>query len=833
MSSLLSKLSGKAKPSVIDPREIFMALPQRDKKYEYPRDVQAEVWKKWFDGRDSKNNIIKMNTGSGKTVVGLIILQSCLNEGKGPAVYVVPDKYLVSQVCSEAKKLGIAVTDSKDNYAYTEKKAILVTTIFSLVNGRSVFGMRPFNNYPIGSILIDDVHACLDTITNQFSLRIPSNHELYTKIITLFESDWKAYNQTSYSDIVEIKDCTKMADIPFWIWQEKQSDIYKLLSAYNNEKEENRDIFFSLPLLGDCLRTCDCFITKNEIEIIPEGISIGKISSFAQAQRRIFMSATLSDDSIFVSAIGLRTEDFPSIITPENANDIGDRLILFPRHLNNSITNEEIRSKVYSISQSNNVMVIVPSFEKAAFWDPDRSRTATKENINSIIEDLKSGTAGLKVLVNRYDGIDLPDNACRLLVIDGLPPLKSLKEKYIQSIDPSSVILRREQIQRIEQGMGRGVRSNNDSCCIVLMGENLADVLLRNDGTSFFSNATREQYSLSKELWDILKQENANPSVDEVFALATYSINRDVEWIMKSKERLSEVKYSCEPQINSNALELRAAYDYSIALQWDKALERIQVAINHESQATTKGYLKQIKAKYMNCVDKETAQKILLSGRTDNPRILAPIQGITYERAVNNTEQAESICAYVKNFNRTSNDLVLHVNAITSKLSFSSPADDFEEAMQEIGSFIGFNSSRPDKEYKGSGPDNLWAIGNGIYCVIECKNESEAYTISKRYCDQLGGEMRWFAETYGSTCSAIPIMVHISQKIDSQANEVEGMRIINSPKLDLLIKNTNEFAIALSRDNNWSDGEMVRALLTQYKLNGTDIVATYTVPTDK
>ncbi len=45
-----------------------------------------------------------MNTGSGKTVVGLMILKSCLNEEKGPAVYVVPDKFLVSQVCEEAKK---------------------------------------------------------------------------------------------------------------------------------------------------------------------------------------------------------------------------------------------------------------------------------------------------------------------------------------------------------------------------------------------------------------------------------------------------------------------------------------------------------------------------------------------------------------------------------------------------------------------------------------------------------------------------------------------------------------------------------------------------------
>lgn len=107
MASLLSKLSGASKPAPVEPREIFMTLPQKDKRYEYPRDVQSDVWKKWFEVRENKNTIIKMNTGSGKTVVALMILQSCLNEGKGPAVYIVPDNYLVSQVCEEAKRLGI------------------------------------------------------------------------------------------------------------------------------------------------------------------------------------------------------------------------------------------------------------------------------------------------------------------------------------------------------------------------------------------------------------------------------------------------------------------------------------------------------------------------------------------------------------------------------------------------------------------------------------------------------------------------------------------------------------------------------------------------------
>ena len=109
--SLLSKLNSNSKTKTIEPREIFMTLPSKAYGYGYPRDVQSEVWKKWFEIRDKKNIILKMNTGSGKTVVGLMILQSCLNEEKGPAIYVVPDKFLVKQVLNEAKRLGIQVTN--------------------------------------------------------------------------------------------------------------------------------------------------------------------------------------------------------------------------------------------------------------------------------------------------------------------------------------------------------------------------------------------------------------------------------------------------------------------------------------------------------------------------------------------------------------------------------------------------------------------------------------------------------------------------------------------------------------------------------------------------
>jgi hypothetical protein len=85
------------------------------------------------------------------------------------------------------------------------------------------------------------------------------------------------------------------------------------------------------------------------------------------------------------------------------------------------------------------------------------------------------------VLSNRYDGIDLPDDACRILVIDGLPSATSLFEQYSLFARPGSRIMRINQAQKIEQGLGRAVRSVNDYAVVLLLGADLISLVSTND----------------------------------------------------------------------------------------------------------------------------------------------------------------------------------------------------------------------------------------------------------------------------------------------------------------------------------------------------------------
>ena len=100
-----SDMLGEDDEVAIHPREVFNTL-NRIPGFSFPRDIQTEVMNRWFDNRDQPDSVIKLNVGSGKTLVGLLLLQSSLNEKKGPALYVAPDKQLSQQVVKEALALG-------------------------------------------------------------------------------------------------------------------------------------------------------------------------------------------------------------------------------------------------------------------------------------------------------------------------------------------------------------------------------------------------------------------------------------------------------------------------------------------------------------------------------------------------------------------------------------------------------------------------------------------------------------------------------------------------------------------------------------------------------
>lgn len=540
------------------------------------------------------------------------------------------------------------------------------------------------------------------------------------------------------------------------------------------------------------------------------------------------MSATVNDDSVFSEVLDIKKEDLQDVIVPKYINDIGDRLILAPQLLNTNITDESIINEIKTISNEYNTVVIVPSYERAKIWDPSGKSIIDKNNIEQAIQDLKNGNEKIKILVNRYDGIDLPGAACRVLVIDGLPNFEHEYDKYLKSINPNSDYLLRSRMSKIEQGMGRGVRSTSDYCCIFLMGSQLLSIFKQSKVENYFSKAIYKQYQLSKVMWDGLLEDKKIVTLSDIIELKKYCLGNDEaseQWKKVSREYIMDLEYDKDSHIDSVKMLLREAYNSAKIGDFDSALKLYEKAKKEEvNDSNRRGYIMQLKSMVENVQNKLQAQETLKAAREINNSLLKPIDGIIYMRKNKKSIQEKNIYDYVSKI--TNENIVLcKICDILGKLSFSSDSDDFEHALFELGNFLGFDSRRPDKEDPGNGPDNIWISDNKIL-VFECKNESDT-DISKRDCDQLSGEINWSNKEYGEYKS-YPIIVHKTNIVDRIASPPNDMHVLTEKDLIELKEQINCFVEELFNRKEEINNEIIKSLLNNYYLREENFVNKYT-----
>jgi hypothetical protein len=785
----------------VEPRAIFTTLPSKDRAYSYPRDVQSEVWEAWHARRTDSDLVIKMNTGGGKTVVGLVTLQACLAEGIGPVIYITPDIYLSRQVRAEAARLGIATTAEPNDRDYLRGRAILVTNVYRLFNGRSVFGVRGDDRevVDVGTVLIDDAHACLATVEAQFTLQLPAAHAAYGRLIELFAPEFERQSPTTYADLAA-GDTSAVMGVPFWAWADKQREVVEILHPHREET----DFGFAWPLLAESLPLCRAAVSAAAIEIAPPCIPIDVVPSFTRARRRIYLTATLADDGILVTHFGAEAQSIRKPITPKKADDLGDRLILMPQDAFPGTTDETVRDYVARRAQDVNVVVIVPSARRARFWGGVAQATHAADSLEAGLAELRGGHVGLVVLVNKYDGIDLPGDACVILVLDGLPEARGELDRLdARWLDQSDALLGR-QVQRIEQGMGRGIRSNDDHCVVLLLGRRLTGRLHKPAAREKLSPATKAQLALSDEVSDQL----AGTAFQDVDSVVDLCLRRDREWVGASRRAVVGVTYPEEVAVSPVAVAERAAFDLARLGRFSDARDRLRGVFPTVDDQSLKGVLKYQAAAYLHFADAVGAQELQLSALTDNPVLPKPVAGVAYVPKRAPGEQALAAAEYLVERYATGRELLVGVAALVADLEPSPDQDRvpaFEQAVSDLGRHLGFTADRPERD-TGNGPDDLW-IGPAASFVIECKSRATADAVPRSDVEQLGHSMNWFAEKYpgGRVPDATPVLIHPVRRLRSDAVAPPGARIITFDRLAGLREAVSRFATSIAEARRYAD----------------------------
>lgn len=806
---------GSVERSVVDPRALYESLPGKPRGYGYLRDVQGQVLEAWNEVRADRDVVIKLNTGSGKTIDGLVILQSLLNEGEGPALYVAPNKQLADQVRAEAAKISIRVTEDPESVEYLQSRMICVIHAQKVFNGKSIFSnSRQSAPVPIGSVVIDDAHAAVATVRQGFTVRLPASDPGYAALLTLFASAIESYDRRGLADVRE-QAHGALLRIPYWLVRGRVADVHGILRAAAGRVPE---VAFALPAVEDVLETARIVFSAHDVSIATPVPPIEHVSNFVSAAHRIFLTATLADDSVLVTHFGVSPEAARDPIQPATAGDIGERLILAPKQLNPSLDDRAIREAVATLARRVNCVVIAPSANAAQQrWKDLADEIVLGDDVKAAVARLREPESGprLVVLVNRYDGIDLPEDACRVLVLDGLPQAASPDERLDSQLRTHAVGIDDRQIQRIEQGMGRGVRSNEDYCVVLLLGSETARLVSHPATRSRLGVATLKQLEISERIGEELK----GATLGQILEGIGQVLDRDPDWVAWAKSEIAGLEPAAA-SVPFHAIARRDAFDAFARGDSPRAAQILADAAAHpDADRQTRGWLLEIQAGYVDFFDPARAQQLQSQARSCNPATLRPLVVNAYSKLDVPANQSQASAAYLSRF-ADSTEMRMSAETIIEKLQFGSETRQFEAALDEFGKFIGLGSQRPDDE-RGEGPDNIWALSSSEFWVMEAKSGVSSDEIAKRDLGQLGNSVAWFEKHYGGQ-SPLPVLVHRARRIAHGATEVPGMKVLTEQGIAAMCASLRSFCDGLA-DTGWGEPELVGRQLKSHGLNAASL----------
>ncbi len=695
-----------------------------------------------------------------------------------------PNKYLATQVCQEARKFGIPFTEiSQSNELpddFLSGSKILITHIQKIFNGKSKFGLAN-KSVDVGAIVIDDSHACIDAIRNSLTIKISKDHDLYSSILMLCGDEIREQGEGSFQDIQQ-GDYDTMLPIPYWTWFDKYRDITSKILESKNTNE----VKFTWPVIKDMIKNCQAFISGKSLEIIPSLIPIDSFGSFSRAKHRVLMSATTQDDSFFIKGLGFDIDSVARPLTNQEQKWSGEKLILIPSLIHEDLDREMIVNYWGKVNSRRNfgVVSLIPSFIKKGQYERIGSFVVDTDNIYKKVQELKNGCyEKTLVFANRYDGIDLPDDSCRILILDSKPFFDSLLDRYEEQCRISSDIINIRIAQKIEQGLGRSVRGDKDYSVILLVGGDLIKFVKSSGTSKYFSAQTQKQIEIGIQVAEF-SREDADDSLqpsDMLLELLDQLLKRDEAW----KEYYSEeMKGIGEEEKRKSLYELlKKEYDaekYFSSGELEKACDKMQSLCDEFSgDKSEKGWYLQQLARYKYQISKVASNEIQKSAFTCNSQLLKPKEGISYSRLEYiNENRVSRIRTWISQYTNYQ-DMMISIDGILQDLSFGIPSEKFEAAIHEIGQALGFLCQRPDKEIK-KGPDNLWCVAKDQYFLIECKSEVKAdrSEITKHESGQMNTHSAWFEDVYrDANCKRILIIPTKTLSYNAAfTHEVEIMR---------------------------------------------------------
>ncbi len=474
------------------PEELFRLLSRRKIPDVMPhqKDIMSIYASKSMDAPDVA---LQLPTGSGKTLVGLLIGEWRRRKYQERIVYLCPTRQLVNQVVEQARgKYGLTVlgfTGSAQGYDQRAKAHYRNADSMAITTYSSLFNTNPFFDDADGLIL-DDAHVAENYISPLWSLQVERNKPEHTTLHIALQNLIRPLLQAT--DFARLSgQVNSLADLT---WVEKIStpdfmQIAENMTAILDQHVQQNDLKYTWSMIRDHIYACHVYLSSQDILIRPLISPTWEHRPFADPRQRIYMSATLGTGGDLERQMGRKS--IQRLFIPEgwDRQGVGRRFFIFPDMSLRSEETTELRRELMRHGERS--LVLVPTEQMCEeivkdIEDNLRFPIFKAKDIETSKEPFISAPQAVTVVANRYDGIDFPGQECRLLFIDGLPKATNLQERFIMTRMGASLLLSERIQTRIFQAIGRCTRSLEDYSAIVVSGEELTGYLVDNKRRKHF-----------------------------------------------------------------------------------------------------------------------------------------------------------------------------------------------------------------------------------------------------------------------------------------------------------------------------------------------------------
>ncbi len=422
--------------------------------------------------------------------------------------------------------------------------------------------------------------------------------------------------------------------------------------------------------------------------------------------------------------------------------------------------------------------------------------------------------------------MDLADDSCRILVLDGVPSgerICDVIDNRRQRAVPAHYI---DAVNKFEQALGRAVRSSADFAAILLVGHDLGSFIGRKAVKELLEPLTLKQIEVGKDIAAELA--GAGQSLDGIGLAVKLLLSRDPNWKEGHRQAMATIAKGERPvgQVTENEqvanLERQAwLAAKSRKLQNARDLLRRAVEIAASSPFTQAELLYRM-AGYLQFIDPGQALAVHHSGYGHNRGLPRPVE-MPSRRYLKATEQVANIGHHFAAFTST-NAAIAELEGLKARLSYAHAAEVVEQALLDLEAYLGADASRPEKE-TNRGPDVLWRFPELTFC-IEAKSEKTA-PVYKDDAKQLLLSTQWCIDNVGvNKDQLVSVFVTNMLAVDRSEDVSFGPLVIQEQVPVQLVDALKSMVAAITFDGPlFSNAAKIAGLIGQARLTPGGIQA--------